>query len=257
MEIESVLCEPPQGIHRHLIRAEESGQEFSVTAAVREIRKSELAPGADAPMAISVIDYFYRDAIRPGEIFVKGRGSSERPQSRRVFGEFPIERHSAQREMVVTNGRTRSAVFTPISIFCLFRGREAVKNFCPQALPLSVSEDSSSKQQIRGPQRVMIRRSACVWRVIPGEIVSFSRVWHDQCDIFLNAALPACTALFPQFPLEQPPGLEPHVSIPIAIEPWRESAALMFIGQQITNPDRQRTHPGIAIAVVARMAPAV
>src|SRR6185436_13280828 len=78
-KIKRVLGEPPQDVHRQLIRVKEAGQEFDVATSVGEIRKRELAPGADTPMTISVIHRFHRGPIRPGEIFMKGRRASQRP----------------------------------------------------------------------------------------------------------------------------------------------------------------------------------
>src|SRR5439155_21890178 len=75
--IQRVLRDPPQdllhaaGVAAKLALVEKPGKELGIAPAVSEMREAEVAPRADAAVAVAVIDHLDRRAVRIGEVLSK------------------------------------------------------------------------------------------------------------------------------------------------------------------------------------------
>src|SRR5262249_46534658 len=84
---------------------EPARQEFRVPSAVGPVRKAEVAPRADSPMAIAAVDRLDRRAIGPGEILVEGGCAAQRFEGSYVVTVLPVESNTAHGQIVVAGSR--------------------------------------------------------------------------------------------------------------------------------------------------------
>ena len=251
--VERILRQPSQSIHSQIAGLEVTGQELRITPPVRKMRECKLSPGANTPMAIPVIDHFNRSAVRIRVILVKIRGAPQRRQDDRILAVLPVQGYACKREVVVTRGRAGVVVFSPVAIGRLLHGGEAADNRFSQALPFLVAEHPARKMQRRGPQRVMIGRCADEGRVIPGEIQPLGGIRRQRSHILFNLPLPARAALLSQLAFEKPVSFEPHVRVPVAVQPRCVASLFILTCQEVADPYRQREHPVVMKPVVVRM----
>src|SRR5262245_11085332 len=99
----------------------------------------------------------------------------------------------------------------------------------------------------------MVRRSADKRRVIPREIQSLFGAGNKRRDILFDRLRPTRAALFAQLALEQAISLEPHVSVPVAVQARLENPLFILARQQISDANGERQHFAITEARVALM----
>src|SRR2546428_5300299 len=99
--IQHVLRKSAQRVNAQVVLMEEAGQKLRIAAPIRKMRKSEMTPGIDSPIAVAVVDHFHRRAVEISEILVKVGGTSQRLECDGVFGVLPVQRDLRHREMVV------------------------------------------------------------------------------------------------------------------------------------------------------------
>ena len=113
-------------------------------------------------------------------MFVKSGRALKGFQGRGVLGVLVIERDLRHRNVVVSGGRTRPAMLSPITIRRLLCCGEPVKDARSQTRPIRIAGNAAGKKQQRGILSVMIRRSSNVRRVVPGEIDSLRGIVVDE-----------------------------------------------------------------------------
>src|SRR5262249_15900958 len=74
----SVRRDPPEHLEPSAALLEESGEELRVASSVGKAREAEVAPRIDSPTAVAIVDHFHRRAVRPREVRMELRASSER-----------------------------------------------------------------------------------------------------------------------------------------------------------------------------------
>ena len=94
----------------------------------------------------------------------------------------------------------------------------------------------------------MIWRGADVGRVIPGKIQALGGVGHQRNNNLFDLPFPAGFAFLAEFRTQQAVGFEPHVCVPVTVEPWLVAALFTFGGEKITDPESQGEHFRIVIS---------
>src|SRR5436309_14277937 len=130
------------------------------------MRKPKMPPGINFPVAVAVVDDLYRDTVWIGVILVKVGSATQRRQHSRVLTVFPVGRQGRKGQMVVTGGRAGPAVLTPVPISGLLHRGEAAHDLGSQPLPFWLTKHLARQINQRGPECIMIRRSANVGRIV-------------------------------------------------------------------------------------------
>src|SRR2546422_3303908 len=105
VKIDCVLGQPSQPIHVEVIFGKETRQKVSVTTAVREMRKSEVAPRIDVPVPVAIVDNFNGWAVEVRKILVKISGAPQGLESGSVLAVLPVKSHLRHRQVIVSGGR--------------------------------------------------------------------------------------------------------------------------------------------------------
>src|SRR4029077_12327053 len=120
-------------------------EEFGVAAPVGEMREPEVAPGADVPVTVAVINHVHRGAVRKRVILVESGRAAQGLESCRVAALFRVQRHSGQRQVIIAGRWARAAVLAPVAVRGLFFRCEATEDSGAQALPLWVAKDPAGQ----------------------------------------------------------------------------------------------------------------
>src|SRR6478672_7605503 len=100
MVVQGILRQTSQDLHCHLLRTEESGQEFGIPAAISEVRVTEMRPWANSPVAIPVIDRFYRGSIGPGKVLMEIERSPQCLKRRGILLVLVVERYRGEGQVI-------------------------------------------------------------------------------------------------------------------------------------------------------------
>jgi hypothetical protein len=68
--VERVLRQASEPIHVETVLGEKARQEIGVSPPIGEVRKPEVPPGVDVPIAVAVIDDLDRSSVQLGEVDV-------------------------------------------------------------------------------------------------------------------------------------------------------------------------------------------
>src|SRR5436309_5445567 len=191
------------------------------------MREPKMPPGINFPVAVAIIDDLYRDTVRISIVFVEVRGTQQGRHDDQVLAMFPITGQSGESQMVVTSRGAGAAMLTPVTIRRLLDCGEASHDLSSQPLPFWLAKHLAGQINQRGPERIMIWRSANVGGIVPGEVQPFCQVGHQRTDRLFDFSLPAGSALFSQLWREQPISFEPKTGVPITVQPGLVASLLI------------------------------
>src|SRR5690349_9974569 len=126
-----------------------------------------MAPGVHLPVAITIINGFYRHSIGIGKADVEVGCAPQRFKSHGIVGVLPISGHLRKSDVVIPCRGTASAVFPPVSVRCLLLSSEAMQDAGAKILPIFVAECAAAKKNQSGPRSKVIGRGPDIRRVVP------------------------------------------------------------------------------------------
>ena len=91
VEVEGVLGDAAQVFRTESAGGKQAGEEGGVAAALGEVRKPDVAPGAHEPAAVAGIDDLDGHTVRIGEEVVEARAAPDRLQSHGVSAVLRVE----------------------------------------------------------------------------------------------------------------------------------------------------------------------
>src|SRR5262249_57318593 len=126
VKVQRVLSDPPQHLEPPAALLEEGGEELRVASSVGKARETEVAPRIVSPTAVAIVDHFHRRAVRPREVRMELRASSERLHCSGILAVLRIEGDPSEGEVVVARSGAGIAVLAPVPVRRLLLGGESL-----------------------------------------------------------------------------------------------------------------------------------